>query len=127
LFTKVGLSGADMGATWLLPRLVGLGHATELLMTGDFIDARRALEIGLVHRVVPDGEVVAAARALAERLAAGPSEALGVTKRMLDSEATLDMAAAFEEEGRVQARCMLSPNFKEAYESFVQKRPAKFL
>src|SRR4030095_10229960 len=61
LFTKVGLSGADMGAAWLLPRLVGLGRATELLMTGDFITADEALRIGLYNRVVPDGEALAAA------------------------------------------------------------------
>src|SRR5512134_2032837 len=65
LFTKVGLSGADMGAAWLLPRLVGLGRATELLMTGDFIDARSALAIGLYHRVVSQDHVVTEARSLA--------------------------------------------------------------
>ncbi len=79
LFVRVGLSGADMGASWLLPRIVGLGHATELLMTGDFIDAKRAHEIGLYHRVVAQDQVVAAATALAEKLARGASDALAVT------------------------------------------------
>ena len=126
LFTKVGLSGADMGATWLLPRLVGHGRATELLMTGDFVDAARAEAIGLYHRVVSPGEVVPEATALAERLARGPSLGLEVTKRMLDREAALDLETALREEGKVQARCMLDPNFREAYDAFVGKREAKF-
>src|SRR6185503_13776455 len=84
LFTKVGLSGADMGAAWLLPRIVGLGRATELLMTGDFITADEAFRIGLYNRVVPDGELAAAARRFAQALARGPSVALGVTKDALN-------------------------------------------
>src|SRR5881296_3405529 len=80
LFTKVGLSGADMGAAWLLPRIVGLGLAAELLMTGDFIDAQTALRIGLYNRVVAHAEVMGEARGLAERLARGPSVALGITR-----------------------------------------------
>src|SRR6266540_2008965 len=80
LFTKVGLSGADMGAGWLLPRIVGLGHATELLMTGDFIDAQTALRIGLYNRVVAGASVMQEARGVAETLARGPSVALGITK-----------------------------------------------
>lgn len=126
LFTKVGLSGADMGAAWLLPRIVGLGLATELLMTGDFIDARRAAEIGLYNRVVPQDKVLAEARAFAERLARGPSEALAVTKQALEAEASLDMEAAFVYEGEVQARLMQQPNFREAYEAFKAKRDATF-
>src|SRR6185503_2060039 len=72
LFTKVGLSGADMGAAWLLPRLVGLGRATELLMTGEFISADEAHRIGLYNRVVADGEALTAATAFAEQLARAP-------------------------------------------------------
>src|SRR5881296_3351562 len=75
LFTKVGLSGADMGAAWLLPRLIGLSYATELLMTGDFIDAPTALRIGLYNRVVPAANVLGEARGFAEKLAQGPSVA----------------------------------------------------
>src|SRR5207237_5624254 len=80
LFTKVGLSGADMGAAWLLPRIVGLGRATELLMTGEFVPPEEAARIGLYHRVVPQEKLLAEARAWAERLAAGPTFALGLTK-----------------------------------------------
>lgn len=126
LFTKVGLSGADMGASWLLPRIVGLGHATELLMTGDFIDAAEAHRIGLYNRLVADGEALSEARALAERLAAGPSGALGVTKEALNREADMELAEALEEEARAQAVCMEDPNFREAYEAFREKRPPRF-
>src|SRR6266576_1233910 len=86
LFTKVGLSGADMGAAWLLPRIVGLGHATELLVTGDFIAAQTALRIGLYNRVVTGANVMGEARGFAEQLARGPSSALGVTKDSLNRE-----------------------------------------
>ena len=126
LFTKVGLSGADMGASWLLPRIVGLSRATELLMTGDFVTARRAETIGLYHRVVPDDRVRDEAREWAERLAAGPSFALEITKDALNREAGMDLDTAFEHEGQIQAACMMNPNFREAYEAFVAKRPPKF-
>ena len=126
LFVRVGLSGADMGAAWLLPRLVGLGRATELLMTGDFIDAKRAHEIGLYHRVVPADAVLAEARALAERLARGPSAALAVTKDALNREGAMTLEAALELEAQLQAELMEHPNFRESYEAFVAKREPKF-
>ncbi|HET8713070.1 MAG TPA: enoyl-CoA hydratase family protein [Gemmatimonadales bacterium] len=126
LFTKVGLSGADMGAAWLLPRLVGYGHATELLLTGDFIDARRAHEIGLYNRVVPQGELMTEARALADKLARGPAAALGVTKQALEAEASLDLEAALAYEAEVQAQLMQAPNFREAHDAFRAKREPKF-
>ncbi|TMQ47720.1 MAG: enoyl-CoA hydratase family protein [Candidatus Eisenbacteria bacterium] len=127
LFVRVGLSGADMGASWLLPRLVGLGRATDLLMTGDFIDARRAHEIGLYHQVVPQERVLAEATALAERLARGPAAALGVTKRALDVEFAFDLEKALDYEAEVQARLMEHPNYREAYEAFRARREPKFI
>lgn len=127
LFTRVGLSGADMGAAWLLPRIVGLGRATELLMTGAFIDAAEAHRIGLYNRVVADGEVVGAATTLAEALARGPSHALQVTKEALNREAHMPLEEALEAEARAQAECMLSPNFREAYEAFLDKRKPRFV
>jgi enoyl-CoA hydratase/carnithine racemase len=126
LFTKVGLSGADMGATWLLPRLVGLGKATELLMTGDFIDAREAHRIGLYNQVVPDAALRDTARAFAEKLARGPSFALAMTKDSLNREAMQDLDGALEAEAQAQALCMLSRNYRAAYEAFVAKREPKF-
>ncbi|MDE2783359.1 MAG: enoyl-CoA hydratase family protein [Gemmatimonadota bacterium] len=126
LFTRVGLSGADMGAAWLLPRIVGLGRASELLMTGAFIDAAEAYRIGLYNRVVPDGEVVGAATELAEELARGPSFALQVTKEALSREAHMELGEALAAEARAQAVCMLNPNFREAYQAFIEKRRPRF-
>ena len=87
LFVKVGLSGADMGAGWLLPRIVGLGHASELLLRGDFISPERAYEIGLYNRVVPEDQLMATAQEWAKTLANGPTLGNAVTKRMLNDEA----------------------------------------
>jgi enoyl-CoA hydratase/carnithine racemase len=126
LFTQAGLSGADMGAAWLLPRIVGLGHASELLMTGAFIDAARAEAIGLYNRVVPSDQLMAEAHRTASLLARGPSEALGVAKDALNREAAMDLAQALEEEAQAQARCMEHPNFREAYEAFKAKRDPVF-
>ncbi len=126
LFTKVGLSGADMGAAWLLPRIVGYGHASEILLTGEFIDAKRAYEIGLYTRVVPQAQVLSDARAWAEKLARGPAPALGVTKQALEKEATLDLDAALAYEAEVQAKLMQAPNFREAHAAFQAKREPKF-
>jgi enoyl-CoA hydratase/carnithine racemase len=127
LFTKVGLSGADMGAAWLLPRIVGYGRASEMLLTGDFVDAKRAHEIGLYNRVVPQAQVLPEARAVAEQLARGPSAALGVTKQALEAEAALDFEAALAYEAEVQAQLMQGPNFREAHEAFRAKRDPKFI
>ncbi len=127
LFTKVGLCGADMGIAWLLPRIIGFGRATELLMTGDFTDAETALRIGLYNRVVPVDEVLGEARKLAEKLARGPSYALGVTKQSLNEEASLDLVSALQTEAEAQAVCMENPNFREAYEAFTAKREAEFV
>jgi len=126
LFTKVGLSGADMGAAWLLPRIVGFGHASQMLLTGEFVDAKRAYEIGLYNRVVPQAEVLTVARAVAKTLARGPSTALGVTKQALETEATLDFEAALAYEAEAQAKLMQGSNFTEAHAAFQAKREPKF-
>jgi len=126
LFPRVGLSGADMGASWLLPRLVGLSRATEILMLGDFLDAARALEIGLYHRVTPQDRVLPEALALAEKLARGPAAALAATKRALDDEFSMSLEQALEYEARVQAELMEHPDYREAYEAFRAKREPRF-
>jgi enoyl-CoA hydratase/carnithine racemase len=126
LFVKVGLAGADMGAAYLLPRVVGLGRATELLMTGEFIDAAEAHRIGLYNRVVPADRLAAETAAIAARLARGPAEALAETKRALDAEAVMDLDAALANEAEIQARLMLRPDFKEGYTSFIERRPSRF-
>lgn len=124
LFTKVGLAGADMGAAYLLPRVVGLARATELLMLGDRIGADEALRIGLVNRIVEPEALIGEARALATRLASGPAFALGMTKTLLNQELDIDFAAAIEAEAQAQAICMQTPAFREAYEAF-KARQAK--
>jgi len=126
LFVKVGLSGADMGAAFLLPRVVGLSKATELLYTGDFISATEAQRIGLYNRVVPADELAATTRELAKRLARGPAFALAKTKEMLNRELNMNLDAALECEAQAQAICMQHPNYREAYEAFVAKRETKF-
>jgi enoyl-CoA hydratase/carnithine racemase len=126
LFVKVGLSGADMGAAYLLPRVVGLSKATELLYTGDFISAQEAERIGLYNRVVPGDQLSAITLELAERLARGPAFALAKTKELLDREAHLSFNAALECEAQAQAICMQHPDYREAYEAFVNKRALKF-
>ena len=126
LFTKVGLSGADMGASWLLPRIVGIGRALELLLTGDFLAADSAERIGLYTRVVAQDRVVNEALGWAVRLAAGPSFALEVTKRMLYREAAMDLDAALSAEVEIQSICMQDANFREAYEAFRDRRKPEF-
>lgn len=126
LFTKVGLSGADMGASWLLPRLVGMGRAMELLMTGDFIDAAEAYRIGLYNRVVPHEDILEEAGEWAERLARGPSFGLEVTKNLVLREAAMDLESAMAAEVEIQAACMQDPNFRESYDAFVEKRKPNF-
>ena len=122
LFTKVGLAGADMGAAYLLPRVVGMARATELLMLGDRVSAEDALRIGLVNRIVAPEALMDEARALAARLAAGPSFALGMTKTLLNQELDIDFASAIEAEAQGQAICMQTPSFRQAYEAFKSRK-----
>lgn len=127
LFTKVGLAGADMGAAYLLPRVVGLAKATELLYTGDFISAAEAERIGLYNQVVTSStELSATTQSLAERLAQGPGFALAKTKEMLNRELDMNLETALECEAQAQAICMQHPDYREAYEAFVAKRAPKF-
>lgn len=121
LFTRVGLAGADMGAAYLLPRVVGLARATELLMLGDNVSAERALEMGLLNRISAPEALMPDARELAARLAAGPAFALGMTKTLLNQELDLDFTAAIEAEAQGQAICMQTPAFRAAYEAFTSR------
>ena len=126
LFVKVGLSGADMGAAYLLPRVVGLAKATELLYTGDFISAHEAERIGLYNRVVTTKELATVTSELAARLAKGPPFALAKTKEMLNRELDMSLDAALECEAQAQAICMQHQDYREAYEAFIKKRAPKF-
>ncbi|HEX5469465.1 MAG TPA: enoyl-CoA hydratase family protein [Gaiellaceae bacterium] len=122
LFTRVGLAGADMGAAYLLPRIVGLGRATELLLLGDDVDADRALELGLATDVVPDEELAAACDALARRLADGPALAYSTTKLLLTRELDLDLAGALELEALGQALMMQSEDHREFHAAWAEGR-----
>lgn len=127
IFPQVGLCGADMGVTYLLPRIVGLGHASELLLFGEIILAPRALEIGLVNRVTEDGpKAVALAQEWAAKLAAGPAFAHAMTKQMIESEHTMALGEAIEAEAQAQALCMQHPDFAEAHAAFKARRPPRF-
>jgi enoyl-CoA hydratase/carnithine racemase len=126
LFTKVGLSGGDMGAAYLLPRVVGLGRASELLLLGEKVEADRAVAIGLATRVVPDTDLSAEARDLAIDLASGPAFAYAATKVMIDREQDMDLGAAIEFEAFAQALLMTSEDHAEFYRAFTGKRPPEW-
>jgi enoyl-CoA hydratase/carnithine racemase len=122
LFTKVGLAGADMGSAYLLPRIVGLGRATELLVLGDKVGAEQAERIGLAMRVLDDDELPAAAQALARRLADGPALAYSTTKVLLTRELDMDLASAIEMEAVTQALLMKSDDHREFYAAWTEGR-----
>jgi enoyl-CoA hydratase/carnithine racemase len=124
LFSRVGLSGADMGACAMLPRLIGHGRAAELLFTGRDMTSEEGLAWGFYNRVVED--VMAEAYAMADQLAAGPSIAHCITKRQLDAESSMTLDQALEAEARVQARCMDTDDFRRAYEAFSKKEKPVF-
>lgn len=126
LFPRVGLSGADMGAAYLLPRVVGLGRAMEWLLLGEPVGAEQALAGGLVTRVVPSGALAAETRAVALRLAHGPEIGTPVTKEMIYRELPMSLEQALRAEAAAQTRCMGHRDFREAYEAFVQKREPNF-
>ena len=115
-----------MGAAFLLPRVIGLSKATELLFTGDFITASEAEKIGLYNRVVAAEELMDEAGRWAERLAEGPGFGLAITKEMLNQELNMSLQAALEAEAQAQALCMQHPDYNEAYKAFVEKRKAEF-
>jgi enoyl-CoA hydratase/carnithine racemase len=124
LFVRVGLSGADMGACAILPRLIGHGRAAELLFTGRSMSSDEGLAWGFYNRLVED--VGAEAQALAAQLAAGPSIAHAVTKRQLDAEWHLSIEEALEMEARAQAHCMDTNDFRRAYKAFANKQKPEF-
>ncbi len=126
LFTKVGLAGADMGSAYLLPRLVGLGRATELLLLGDKVLPEEAVGMGLANRVVADDELEGATGELASRLAGGPTLAYGATKILLGRELDMDLGSSIELEAFTQALLMTTEDHREFYEAFTGKRPPQW-
>jgi enoyl-CoA hydratase/carnithine racemase len=126
LFTKVGLAGADMGAAYLLPRLVGLGRATSMLMLGDTVPAEEADRYGLVSELVDDDALDAAATALAKRLADGPWQAYAQTKSLLTRELDMGLTGALELEAMTQALLMNGADYREFHAAFTGKRPPQW-
>jgi enoyl-CoA hydratase/carnithine racemase len=126
LFTKVGLSGGDMGAAYLLPRVVGAGRATELLMLGDTIDAETADRYGLVSELVADDELEEAVRRLARRLADGPTLAYAQTKSLITRELDMSLGAAVELDAMTQALLMTTEDHAEFHAAFNERRPPKW-
>ncbi|RDG37657.1 enoyl-CoA hydratase family protein [Streptomyces corynorhini] len=122
LFTRVGLSGGDMGAAYLLPRVVGLGHATRLLMLGDPVRAPEAERIGLISELAEEGRAGDRAAELARRLAAGPALAYAQTKALLTAELDMPLAAAVELDAATQALLMNSADYAEFHAAFTAKR-----
>ncbi len=126
LFTKVGLAGADMGSAYLLPRLIGLGRATELLILGDKIDAARADQLGLATKVVPDESLAAETTTLARRLADGPALAYSTTKVLLTRELDMDLGSSIELEAMTQALLMKSDDHAEFYAAWSAGRKPRW-
>jgi enoyl-CoA hydratase/carnithine racemase len=126
LFTRVGLSGGDMGAAYLLPRVVGLGRATDLLMLGGTIDSATADRYGLASRLVADDELDAAVTELADALAAGPALALAQTKSLLTRELDMPMSAAMELDAMTQALLMTTRDHTEFHTAFNEKRAPRW-
>ncbi|MEU9715392.1 enoyl-CoA hydratase family protein [Streptomyces sp. NPDC047976] len=126
LFTRVGLSGGDMGAAYLLPRVVGLGHATRLLMLGEPVRAAEAERIGLLSELVDEGKADARAAELAARLAAGPALAHAQTKALLTAELDMPLAASVELDANTQALLMNGQDYAEFHAAFTAKRPPEW-
>ena len=126
LFTKVGLSGVDMGAAYLLPRLVGLGHATRLLMLGDTVNAEEAERIGLVSLLAGKDTFDDEVGALAGRLASGPVQAYAQTKALLTREQDMSLSAAIELEAMTQALLMKGEDYAEFHAAFNAGRPPQW-
>ena len=126
LFTKVGLTGADMGAAWLLPKVVGTGRAMEHLMLGDKIPADECYRIGLANRVVAHDDVLHESMTLARRLAHGPGLAIGMTKKMVWHEWPMDLDAAVEQEAQAQALLLRAHDHREFYNAWMEQREPRF-
>lgn len=126
LFTRVGLAGADMGSAYLLPRVVGLGRATELLLLGDEVGSEEAVSIGLASRVVPDDRLGEETTLLARRLADGPTLAHGATKILLSRELDMDLGSSIELEAFTQALLMTTEDHAEFYRAFTGRREPRW-
>ena len=126
LFNRVGLAGCDMGACSILPRIIGQGRASELLLTGRSMNGSEAERWGFFNRLVEEGETVAAANELARQLASGPIFANGMTKSMLHQEWAMGIDSAIDAEASAQAICMATADFQRAFKAFAEKKKPVF-
>lgn len=126
LFSRVGLAGADMGACTLLPRMIGVGRASELLYTGRVMTADEGLSWGFFNRLEDSDQMLEAAHMLAHQLADGPTFAHGITKNLLHQEWNMGLDEAIEAEAQAQALCMQTQDFRRAYEAFVARERPEF-
>ena len=126
LFTRVGLAGCDMGACALLPRIIGQGRASELLFTGRSMSGEEAERWGFFSRLCAPESLLAEANQLAAELAAGPTVAHAMTKKMLHMEWAMGVEEAIDAEAEAQALCMTTKDFRRAYEAFVEKKKPVF-
>jgi enoyl-CoA hydratase/carnithine racemase len=126
LFVRVGLSGADMGACAILPRIIGFGRAAELLYLGRAMDGEEAARWGFYNRMSEPDKLFGDAHAMASALAAGPTAAHAMTKRCMHAEWSMDIDSALDYEARMQAECMMTNDFERAYDAFVKKTKPKF-
>ena len=126
LFPRVGLVSSDLGACWLLPKLIGLSKATELLLTGDTFSSPEAEKMGFVNKLVPDDKLMETAMEYAKKLAAGASLAAAMTKELIYREAAMDFSAAIDVEGWLMSLSLHTEDHKEAGRAFEEKRPPVF-
>jgi enoyl-CoA hydratase/carnithine racemase len=126
-FVRIGLSAGDVGVSWSLPRVIGMGHAAEMMLTGRFYDAEEAATIGLVNRVVPAGELLEASFDVAAQIASNTPFGVTLTKRVLNANVDAgSLTQAIELENRGQTLATRGDDFREALQAFREKRPAAF-
>jgi 2-(1,2-epoxy-1,2-dihydrophenyl)acetyl-CoA isomerase len=125
-FIKIGLT-PDCGGTFMLPRLVGWKKATELLFTGDLVDAQAAAEMGMINSVTPDQELMSRAMAMAEKLAQAPTAAIAEIKKLLDASAANDLRSQLDLEHKTQIESGKTKDFVEGVSAFLEKRPPRFV
>jgi 2-(1,2-epoxy-1,2-dihydrophenyl)acetyl-CoA isomerase len=125
-FVKIGLV-PDCGGTFMLPRLIGLKRATELMFTGDLITAARAAEMGMINSVTTDGELMSQVMAMAEKLAQAPTAAIGQIKKLLEASAVNDYGSQLDNERQAQIESGKTKDFTEGVAAFLEKRPPRFV
>jgi 2-(1,2-epoxy-1,2-dihydrophenyl)acetyl-CoA isomerase len=125
-FVKIGLV-PDCGGTFMLPRLVGLKRATQLMFTGDLVTAAQAAEMGMINSVAADGELMSQVMAMAEKLAQAPTAAIGQIKKLLEASVVNDYGSQLDNERKAQIESGKTKDFTEGVSAFLEKRPPRFV